>query len=274
MNDRNLPVWLGTLPQWVSAIAAVATVLVAYDGLKRALPLFENAILREEKAQLTIEIRKQHQELSALIVERNEMFARVGAVTAQWREARERLAEVQIEAWEHICELANDRAALRFQGDDYAESLGRALLMVMRAVRRGDEAAGPLGPSITGVDLVAALVREDDLSLLSEELRERFAAIKAKHLSLLDGDPRLRRIAIVRGSESTRIPLPGMISRTGETWAWAADLSETKPRSEWLLHVYSSISGLIDECNQTAEALRATQSDVSPRSKQLSPEKQ
>ena len=48
----------GTIPQWVSAVAALGILYLTATGLKAAKPIFENAALREENAQLRLDTAK------------------------------------------------------------------------------------------------------------------------------------------------------------------------------------------------------------------------
>jgi hypothetical protein len=48
----------GTVPQWISAVAALGILYLTATGLKAAKPIFENAALREENAQLRLDTAK------------------------------------------------------------------------------------------------------------------------------------------------------------------------------------------------------------------------
>src|SRR4029077_17442168 len=48
----------GTIPQWISAVAALGILYMTVTGLKAAKPIFENAALREENAQLRLDTAK------------------------------------------------------------------------------------------------------------------------------------------------------------------------------------------------------------------------
>ncbi|HEX4572130.1 MAG TPA: hypothetical protein VH184_16980, partial [Dongiaceae bacterium] len=49
---------IGTVPQWLSAAAALGILYMTVTGLKAAKPILENAALREENAQLRLDTSK------------------------------------------------------------------------------------------------------------------------------------------------------------------------------------------------------------------------
>ena len=50
--------FVGTVPQWLSAAAALGILYMTITGLRAAKPILENAALREENAQLRLDTSK------------------------------------------------------------------------------------------------------------------------------------------------------------------------------------------------------------------------
>lgn len=76
---RKLSDLWGTVPQWLSAAAALGILYLTATGLKAAKPIFENAALREENAQLRLDTQRNQ----ALLTEAKQAVAAQAANT--WR---------------------------------------------------------------------------------------------------------------------------------------------------------------------------------------------
>ena len=61
---QKLSAFLGNIPQWLSALAAIVVAVLGIYGINRAVPYFENANLREANGRLEIKLRRLEDEQS------------------------------------------------------------------------------------------------------------------------------------------------------------------------------------------------------------------
>jgi len=139
--------FIGTVPQWLSAAAALGILYMTITGLKAAKPILENAALREENAQLRLDTSKN---LTLL------------------NQAKQAVAQQTTNSWRYVCDhyTAKARAAASpnfiLGGFDAAE------------IQRLKQSYPVLALG-TGAELLRSADIRDDMEMLSPPEQKRFA---------------------------------------------------------------------------------------------------
>jgi hypothetical protein len=138
---------VGTIPQWLSAAAALGILYMTITGLKAAKPILENAALREENAQLRLDTGKN---------------------LALLNQAKQAVAQQTANSWRYVCDhyTAKARAAASpnfiLAGFDAGE------------VQRLKQSYPVLAIG-TGAELLRSADIRDDMEMLSPAEQKRFA---------------------------------------------------------------------------------------------------
>ena len=162
---RHAPVF-GTAAQWVGGLGAIGTLCVAFYGLSKAVPYFENVNLRELNAQLQLSNRK-------LADEREELNKGL-------EETRKTLADSQHET--DVVRLAlecmwGSAGATGFLNDKANKFNAMQRFTLMNPT--GDIPAELVTEAVLVRDVRKAL-REDGKSILRQELRNEIKAARDK----------------------------------------------------------------------------------------------
>lgn len=107
LSLEKLRVWctvarMGTVAQWISAVAALTAVGVTVYGLISAWPVFQNAQLKEDNARLDLRLRQKDQDLSEsrhktwdFVCEQFVLRARTFSGTSFWSAGTYRFSDLQ-----------------------------------------------------------------------------------------------------------------------------------------------------------------------------------
>ncbi len=136
----------GTIPQWISAVAALGILYLTATGLKAAKPIFENAALREENAQLRLDTARN---------------------VALLNQAKQAVADQTTNGWRYVCRHFSTKALAAAAPD-----------FVFSALKSGEidslKQKFPLLRLQTGAELLRSDAIRDELGLLSTPDRKRF----------------------------------------------------------------------------------------------------
>lgn len=143
---RKLSDLWGTIPQWISAAAALGILYLTATGLKAAKPIFENAALREENAQLRLDTAKNQELLN---------------------QARQAVAAQTANTWRYVCThySAKARAAA-----SPAFMLGSFDSEAAAQLRQ----SYPVLAAGTGAELLRSQGIRDDVDMLAPAEQKRF----------------------------------------------------------------------------------------------------
>ena len=139
--------FIGTVPQWLSAAAALGILYMTVTGLKAAKPILENAALREENAQLRLDTGKN---------------------LALLNQAKQAVAQQTTNTWRYVCDhyTAKARAAA-------------SPSFVLGGFDAGEVArlkqSYPVLAVGTGAELLRSADLRDDSEMLSPAEQKRFA---------------------------------------------------------------------------------------------------
>jgi len=143
---RNLSPFWGTLPQWISGIAALGILYMTVTGLKAAKPIFENAALREENAQLRLDTAKNQ---------------------ALLNQTKQAVAAQATNSWRYVCQHYTAKVMSAAAPD-----------FVLSALKSGEidslKQNFPILRLHTGGELLRSDAIRDELGLLSPADRKRF----------------------------------------------------------------------------------------------------
>jgi len=172
----------GTVPQWISAVAALGILYLTATGLKAAKPIFENAALREENAQLRLDTAKN---------------------IALLNQAKQAVAAQATGSWRYVCRHFSTKALAAAAPD-----------FVLSALKSGEIDSLKQNFLIlrlqTGAELLRSAAIRDELGLLSAPDRKRFEDMIEKFIT--DNGPVMSasldaQIATVGGStQPTAVP--------------------------------------------------------------------
>jgi hypothetical protein len=136
----------GTIPQWISAVAALGVLYLTATGLQAAKPIFENAALREENAQLRLDTANN---------------------VALLNQAKQAVAAQAIGSWRYVCRHFSTKALAAAAPD-----------FVLSALKSGEidslKQNFPILRLQTGAELLRSAAIRDELGLLSPADRKRF----------------------------------------------------------------------------------------------------
>ena len=138
---------IGTVPQWLSAAAALGILYMTVTGLKAAKPILENAALREENAQLRLDTGKN---------------------LALLDQAKQAVAQQTTNTWRYVCDhyTAKARAAA-------------SPSFVLGGFDAGEVArlkqSYPVLAVGTGAELLRSAEIRDEMGMLSPDEQKRFA---------------------------------------------------------------------------------------------------
>ena len=142
---RRSDFW-GTIPQWISAVAALGILYMTVTGLKAAKPIFENAALREENAQLRLDTAKNQ------------------ALLDQTKKA---VATQATNSWRYVCQHYTAKVMSAAAPD-----------FVLSALKSGEldslKQNFPILRLHTGGELLRSDAIRDELELLSAADKKRF----------------------------------------------------------------------------------------------------
>jgi hypothetical protein len=145
----------GTIPQWISAGAALGILYLTATGLKAAKPIFENAELREENAQLRLDTAKN---------------------IALLNQAKQAVADQTTNGWRYVCRHFATKALAAAAPD-----------IVLSALKSGEidslKQKFPLLQLQTGAALLRSDAIRDELALLSAPDRKRFEQMIEKFIT-------------------------------------------------------------------------------------------
>ena len=139
--------FIGTVPQWLSAAAALGILYMTVTGLKAAKPILENAALREENAQLRLDTAKN----LALLNQTKQAVATQSAVT-----------------WRYVCEHYTAKARAAASPNLILSSLPSTDLQRLKQ-------SYPVLAIGTGAELLRSADLRDDSEMLSPAEQKRFA---------------------------------------------------------------------------------------------------
>ena len=138
--------FIGTVPQWLSAAAALGILYMTVTGLKAAKPILENAALREENAQLRLDTAKN----LALLNQTKQAVAAQSAGT-----------------WRYVCEHYTAKAR--------AASPNLILSSLPSTDMQRLKQSYPVLAIGTGAELLRSADLRDDSEMLSPAEQKRFA---------------------------------------------------------------------------------------------------
>ena len=142
---RRSDFW-GTIPQWISAVAALGVLYLTATGLQAAKPIFENAALREENAQLRLDTARN---------------------VALLNQAKQAVAEQATGSWRYVCRHFSAKALAAAAPD-----------IVLSTLKSGEieslKQNFPILRIQTGAELLRSPAIRDELGLLSPADRKRF----------------------------------------------------------------------------------------------------
>ena len=145
----------GTIPQWISAVAALGILYMTVTGLKAAKPIFENAALREENAQLRLDTAKN---------------------LALLNQAKQAVADQTTNGWRYVCRHFATKALAAAAPD-----------FVLSALKSGEidslKQKFPILNLQTGAELLRSAAIRDELGLLSPADRKRFEQMIEKFIA-------------------------------------------------------------------------------------------
>jgi len=145
----------GTVPQWISAVAALGILYLTATGLKAAKPIFENAALREENAQLRLDTAKN---------------------IALLNQAKQAVAAQATGSWRYVCRHFSTKALAAAAPD-----------FVLSALKSGEidslKQNFPILRLQTGAELLRSTAIRDELGLLSAPDRKRFEDMIEKFIT-------------------------------------------------------------------------------------------
>ena len=139
--------FIGTIPQWMSAAAALGILYMTVTGLKAAKPILENAALREENAQLRLDTSKN----LALLNQTKQAVAAQSAGT-----------------WRYVCEHYTAKARAAASPNLILSSLPSTDMQRLKQ-------SYPVLAIGTGAELLRSADIRDDTEMLSPTEKERFA---------------------------------------------------------------------------------------------------
>ena len=139
--------FVGTVPQWLSAAAALGILYMTITGLRAAKPILENAALREENAQLRLDTGKN----LALLNQTKQAVAAQSAGT-----------------WRYACEHYTAKARAAASPNLILSSLPST---DMQRLKR----SYPVLAIGTGAELLRSADIRDDMEMLSPAEQKRFA---------------------------------------------------------------------------------------------------
>src|SRR5215472_16818235 len=138
--------FIGTIPQWMSAAAALGILYLTATGLKAAKPIFENAALREENAQLRLDTAKNQELLN---------------------QAKQDVAAQTANTWRYVCNHYTAKARVAASP---AFMLGRFDSEAATQLRQ----SYPILALATGAELMRSQGIRDDMEMLSPPEQKRF----------------------------------------------------------------------------------------------------
>jgi len=139
--------FVGTVPQWLSAAAALGILYMTITGLRAAKPILENAALREENAQLRLDTGKN----LALLNQTKQAVAAQSAGT-----------------WRYACEHYTAKARAAASPNLILSSLPSTDMQRLKQ-------SYPVLAIGTGAELLRSADIRDDTEMLSPTEKERFA---------------------------------------------------------------------------------------------------
>jgi hypothetical protein len=146
---RKLSDLWGTIPQWISAAAALGILYMTATGLKAAKPIFENAALREENAQLKLE---------------------TGRNLALLNEAKRAVAAQAANTWRYVCDHYTAKARAATSPSFMMGSLGPQAAEQLKQ-------SYPVLALGTGAELLRSRDIRDDVEMLPPAEQTRFAQL-------------------------------------------------------------------------------------------------
>ena len=138
---------IGTIPQWVSAAAALGILYMTVTGLKAAKPILENAALREENAQLRLDTSKN---------------------LALLNQSKQAVAAQSAGTWRYVCEHYTAKARAAASPNLILSSLPSTDMQRLKQ-------SYPVLAIGTGAELLRSADIRDDIEMLSPAEQKRFA---------------------------------------------------------------------------------------------------
>ena len=143
---RKLSDLWGTIPQWISAAAALGILYLTATGLKAAKPIFENAALREENAQLRLDTAKNQ---------------------ALLEQAQQAVAAQTANTWRYVCNHYTAKARVAASPAFMLGSFDSEAAAQLRQ-------SYPILAVGTGAELLRSQGIRDDMEMLSPTEQKRF----------------------------------------------------------------------------------------------------
>src|SRR5215472_211792 len=141
--------FIGTIPQWMSAAAALGILYMTVTGLKAAKPILENAALREENAQLRLDTSKN---------------------LALLNQTRQAVAAQSVGTWRYVCEHYTAKARAAASPNLILSSLPSTDMQRLKQ-------SYPVLAIGTGAELLRSADIRDDTEMLSPAEQKRFAQL-------------------------------------------------------------------------------------------------
>ena len=138
---------IGTIPQWVSAAAALGILYMTVTGLKAAKPILENAALREENAQLRLDTGKN---------------------LALLNQAKQAVAQQSAGTWRYVCDHFAAKARAAASPNLILSSLPSTDMQRLKQ-------SYPVLAVGTGAELLRSAEIRDEMGMLSPDEQKRFA---------------------------------------------------------------------------------------------------
>jgi len=140
---------IGTVPQWLSAAAALGILYMTVTGLKAAKPILENAALREENAQLRLDTGKNLDLLN---------------------QAKQAVAAQTAGTWRYVCDHFAAKARAAASPNLILSGLPSTDMQRLKQ-------SYPVLAIGTGAELLRSPDIRDDMEMLSPTEQTRFAQV-------------------------------------------------------------------------------------------------